>query len=214
MIGKLAQREGAALGDLGGRADRVGKSGEAALHLLGRLQIAVGEALAAEAELVDRDMLANRGDHVLQHAFVGAVVEDVAGGEAAQAVTAGERIERMEALRLARAAAMGEREMGAGPENVGHLRERHVGRPVRLVGNKRRDQAVRPIGDILPVEEALSLLAFPAVDAALADREQAGEPRPAGAVLGPDQKRGAVHQIEPAAGDEPDAGLAARRATP
>ena len=59
-----------------------GKAREAPLHLLRALEIAVGEALAAEAEFVDRDMLADRGDHVLEHALVGAVVEDVAGGEA------------------------------------------------------------------------------------------------------------------------------------
>ena len=131
--------------------------------------MAVGEALAAEAEFVDGDMLADRGDDVVEHALVGPVVEDVAGGEAPEAVAAGERIERMEPLRLARAAAMGEREMAAVAENVGHLGERDVRHPVRLVGNERGDQALGPGGDILPMEEALPLLAFPAVGAALAE---------------------------------------------
>ena len=152
------------------------------------LEEAVGEALAAEAELVDRDMLADRGDDVLEHALVGAVVEDVAGGEGAHAITAGERIQRMEPFRLARAAAVGEGEMGAGPENVGHLGKRGLGDPVGLVRHQSRDQAVRLGGDILPMEEALALLALPAVGPAVADGEQAGEPRPGGAVLGPDQK--------------------------
>ena len=53
------------------------------------------------------------------------------------------------------------------------------------------------------MEEALAFLPLLAIDAALAGGEQSGEPRPGGAVLGPDQERGAVHQIEPAAGDQP-----------
>ena len=183
---------------------------EAALHLLGRLEIAVGEALAAEAQFVDRAMFADRGDDVVQHALVGAVVEHVAGGKAPEAVAAGERVERVQALRLAGPAAVGEGEMAARPENIGHLGKRDVGHPVRLVGHERGDQAVAPGGDVLPMEEALPLLALLAVDAAFAGGEQAGEPRPGGAILRPDQKRASVHQIEPAAGDEADAALPLR----
>ena len=47
---------------------------------------------------------------------------------------------------------------------------------------------------------------FLRLGAALAEGEQAGEARPAGAILGPDQQGRPVHQVEPAAGDEPDAG--------
>ena len=52
----------------------------------------------------------------------------------------------------------------------------------------------------------MPLLAFLRIDPALADGEQAGEARPAGAVLRPDQEGGAVHQVEPAAGDEANPG--------
>ena len=101
----------------------------------------------------------------------------------------GERVERVEALRLARAAAVGEREMAAFPKDIGHLGEGDVGHPVRFVGDQRRDQALGPGSDILPMEEALALLALLAVGAALAEAEQPGQPRPGRAVLGPDQKR-------------------------
>ena len=80
-----------------------GKVPEPPLHLLRAFEIAVGKALAAKAELVDRDMLADRGDDVVKHALVRAVVEDIAGGEAAEPVAAGERVERVQALQLARA---------------------------------------------------------------------------------------------------------------
>ena len=159
-------------------------------------------------------MLADRGDDVVEHALVGAVVEDVAGGEGAHAMIAGERIERMEPVRLAGTAAVGEGEMGAAAENVRQLGERGLGDRVGFVGHQGGNQPVRFGGDILPMEEALALLAFLAVDALLALGEQAGEPRPGGAVLGPDQKPGPVHQIEPAAGDEAHAGRVARRAAP
>ena len=116
------------------------------------------------------------------------------------------RVEPVQAKRVAGAAAKAEREMGAVPENLGRLGPKRPRPRVRLVGDECRDQAVRTSVDILPVEEALTLLAFLPVGAVLAHGEQAGEPRPAGTILRPDQEGGAVHQIEPAAGDETDAG--------
>ena len=166
----------------------------------------VGEALAAKAQFVDGAMLADRGDDVLEHALVGAVVEHVAGGERPHPVAPRERVERMEPRRLARPAAMGEREMSAVAEDLGGLGERGFGVGIGLARNQSRDQPVGPGGDVLPMEEALPFFALLAVGAGIAEGEQSRQPRPAGAVLRPDQQGGAIHQIEPAAGDEPDAG--------
>ena len=113
----------------------------------------------------------------------------------------------MQPLRLARPPAMGQREMRALAENIRHLGERDIGDAVRLVGDQGRDQPVAPRRDILPVEEALPLFAFPAVDAALAGAEQPRQPRPSGAVLRPDQQGRAVHQVEPTPCDKPHACL-------
>ena len=116
----------------------------------------------------------------------------------------------MQPLQLAGAAAVGQRQMRAFPEQIRQLGQRDLGHPAGLVGKQGRDQPVIPRLHILPVKEALALLALLPVDAPLAGAEQAGEPRPAGAVLGPDQKGAAVHQVEPAAGDEPHPGLSFR----
>ena len=123
----------------------------------------VGEALAAEAELVDRAFVADRGDDVLQEPLVGGIVEDVAGGEAADAVAPRHCVERMQPGRIARPAAMGEgadararrkgRQAGASASRV---------RRIRLARNERGDQPFGLRFDILPMEEALPFFAFPA----------------------------------------------------
>ena len=128
------KREGAALGDVGAwRGSRRERRRSAAPSPPGSSD--GGRRSARGGSRARRScMLADRGDDVLEHALVGAVVEDVAGGEAAQAVPAGQRVERVEPLRLARAAAMGEREMGARRRKYppsGRARSRRPRRPRR-----------------------------------------------------------------------------------
>ena len=108
---------------------------EAPLHLLRRLEVAVGEALAAEAEIVDRAFVADRGDDVLEHSFVGRIVEHVAGGEGPDAVAFRHGVESVEPGRIARPAAVGEGEMGAVAEHLPHLGERGFGGGVGFVGD-------------------------------------------------------------------------------
>ena len=210
LLAKLAQREGAALGDVGGGADRVGEGFEAALHLLRGLEIAVGEALAAEAELVDGAMFADRGHHVLEHALVGAVVEHVAGGEGAQAMAAGERVQRVQPPRLARAAAVGEREMAARPKMsaiwASAMSATRSASSGTRAATSPSDQAATssqcrkhwPFSPFLR-----SALLLPMVSRRVR-RDQAARSS------GQTSKRAAVHQVEPAAGDEPHAGFPLR----
>src|SRR3546814_7630791 len=87
--------------------------------------------------------------------------------------------------RLPRAAAMRQRQMGAIAEDIRHLGKRGFGDRVGFIRDEGRDQALAPGGDILPMEEALALLAFLAVDAALADGEETHEAGTAGAMLRP-----------------------------
>ena len=104
--------------------------------------------------------------------------------------------------------------MGALAEDVGHLgraRSRSPRRP--RPGPARRPAPRDQAATSSQWRKHWPFLALLAVGAALAEGEQAGEPRPAGAVLGPDQQRGAVHQVEPAAGDQPHAGRRRRRAS-
>ena len=50
-------------------------------HLLGRLDVPLGIGLEPPAGLVDGQVLADAGDHVLQHAPAGLVVEHIVGGD-------------------------------------------------------------------------------------------------------------------------------------
>jgi hypothetical protein len=187
---------------------------EQPLHLLRALEAPVGEALAPEAQFVDRAFLADRGDHVLQHALVGTMVEDVPGGEAAHAEPPRHRVQRVEPRRVARAAAQGVDEGSAVAPNVGGVGQRGGRGRIRRIRDERRHQPLAPGGDILPVEEALPLLALAAVDPPLADGQQPRQPRPGGAVLRPHQQRIAVHQVQPAARDQPHMGRLARQQRP
>ena len=53
LIGQFVEREAAALDDLERARQRLGIAGEQAVHLLRRLEIAIGMAFAAIAQLVD-----------------------------------------------------------------------------------------------------------------------------------------------------------------
>ncbi len=63
--------------------------GEQARHFFGRLQMAIGEALAAKADLVDGAAFADAGQHILQHAPLRRVIEHVAGRDGRHARGAG-----------------------------------------------------------------------------------------------------------------------------
>jgi hypothetical protein len=94
----------------------------------------------------------------------------------------------VEPRRIPGAAADVEDEVGALAENGCGLGKGGVGGLVRLIRDQRGDQPFAPGRDILPMEEALPLLAFLAVDPALADCQQPRQPRPGGAVLRPHQQ--------------------------
>ena len=68
LIGQLVEREAAALGDLDRARQRLRIAAEQPRHFLGRLEVAVGMALAAEAGVVDRAVVPDAGDDILQDA--------------------------------------------------------------------------------------------------------------------------------------------------
>ena len=154
------------------------------------------------------------GDEILQHPPVGRMVEDVAGGEATNAMAPRHFIEPVDAKRIAGTSALAERAISAAGKDVGKRRHRRGGFAVRQIGHQSGDQPLGPGGDVLPVEEALALLAFLARPA-LADGEQAGEAGPSARSSGQTARRPStarlrralrtsVHQVQPAAGDQTD----------
>ena len=81
LVTQFFETEGAARREIDRAGDRravLEVAAEQALHLGRRLDVAVGEALAAITKLVDRAFLPDAGDDILQQAPVGHVIEDVA----------------------------------------------------------------------------------------------------------------------------------------
>ena len=88
LVGEFVHAEGAAVGDLDRPRHRFRIAREQPRHLLRRLQIAVGVPLAAEAGLVDRDVVPDAGDDVLQDAPRRFVKQHVVGDDGRHAETA------------------------------------------------------------------------------------------------------------------------------
>ncbi len=99
---------------------------------------------------------------------------------------------------------MRQADMAAILEGIRHPPHRDGIAVIGETGHQRADHPLGMVRDIFPVQEALALLALLRIGAALAEREQAGEPAPRRPVFGPDQNRRPVDQIEPAAGDQAD----------
>ena len=99
---QLVEREGAALGQLDGAREGLRVAGEQPPHLLGPLQVAVGVAFAPEPHVVDRGVLANAGDHVLQDALVGGGEQHVVRRHAAHPRGHGHVGQGVQAKRVAR----------------------------------------------------------------------------------------------------------------
>ena len=88
LILQLVQAERAAFRQLAAACHRRGVTQIAAeqpLHLCGVLQVPVGEALAQRAELVDRALLPDAGDDILQQPTLRRMVQHVAGGDGGHA---------------------------------------------------------------------------------------------------------------------------------
>jgi hypothetical protein len=102
------------------------------------------------------------------------MVEHITGGERLQAVRAGGLGGLMQAQRLAGAAPVGETDVAAIGEQVrGPLEV--AGRGAVDPGHQGGDKALGMLGDILPMEKALPLLAPLRIGARLAAAEQAGK---------------------------------------
>ena len=205
LVAQVAKVEAAAFGDLQRARDRVRVAGEQAGHFLGRLEVAVGKALALEAGGLDRAALADAGDDILQDAALGMVEQHVAGGDEGGAVAGAHLREAVEAGGVARPAADRAGKVGAAPGVAGEPVELGGEAFVRLVGQQDEEQALAADGEVVPGEGAAGL-----AGAALAGRDEAAEARPSGAVGRVGEQRGAAGEVEAGAGDEAHAGFMRR----
>ncbi len=83
-----------------GLGERLGRSAEQPRHLGGRLQVALGIGFEQPAGLVDRHVLADAGDDVLQRAALGRVIEHVVDGDQRHAGLRGDRLEPGQPARI------------------------------------------------------------------------------------------------------------------
>jgi hypothetical protein len=163
------------------------KSSEAAFHFFRALEVAIGVALAAVSERVDRALLADGGHYILEQAVLGRVIQHVAGRDAAHADGACLGVELVEAHRIARAPAERYRHVAPPAKHLAQLRQIMAKPFARHVGQQYGDKPVGMRGDLAPIEVA-SALPCPG----LANRQQAGEARPRRLVCGVEEQRSAI----------------------
>src|SRR3546814_18045843 len=120
------------------------RSRNAPFHFGGRLQGAIHEGLAAEAERIDGGLLADRGQHILQRAALGRMLEDVAASNAPHPAIARQGVERAQPREVAGPTPERQRQIGLGaedPAEFAKIEDRPlVGRP----GPKTRTPPSRP----------------------------------------------------------------------
>ena len=208
LVAQLVEREAAAGDDLQGAGDRVRVALEQARHLAGILEVAVGMALEAQAGGIDGGLQPDAGDHVLQHAAGGVVVEDVAHRDRRHPGGVGRLLHRPEPQVLVGGEAADQGHVAAVAE--GGLEPLQVGREalVSLVPEQDGKQALAPGRHVLPGEVALALADIPLVPPCLAGPALAEAEQPAQAGVGSagrSGRRGARCRRSGRAGSRPPA---------
>ena len=108
LVRQFVEAEPAAVGDRDATRDGLGPEPEQPRHLFGRLEVAIGVALAPEPDVVDDDAFADAGDDVLQDAATGDVEQHVVGGDGGDAKAGGEVAEVVQAQMVAGPATQGQ----------------------------------------------------------------------------------------------------------
>ena len=201
LIGELVEREAAARGDVNRACQRFGIAAKEPGHFFGRLEIAVGMALAAKAGVIDGAIVPDAGHHILQDAPRRDMEQDIIGDDGRHARARRQVRQFMEPQRVVRAAAKCQRQIGAVPKSLGEPAQAQRANIVRLIGHEDRDQPLAISDDIGPIETALRL-----ATALFAKRKQPAEPcigRPVGRI---DEDGHAIGKIEAAADNQAHAG--------
>src|SRR3546814_11795225 len=96
VVRSLAKIDAARRRDVGGGRYRIREELKAPFHFRRRLQSPVHETLAFEAERIDRSLLADRGQHILQRPPLGGVIEAVAHRHASHTSASAQRVARVQ----------------------------------------------------------------------------------------------------------------------
>jgi hypothetical protein len=208
FVAQLVEAEGAAAGDLQAARQGLGMVAEEVRHLGGRLQMALGVGLQAEARLVDGAARADAGEHVEQHLAPGPVHARVVGGQQRRAALLRQRRQRGQAPGVvAPVEVPGGQVAGAGPgprQPGQRLAEGRVGPGGRGPGD--RQVVRRQDGEDLALGMRQQLgqreLAGTLPGSALAEGQQAAEPGIGGPVGGKAQHLRPIARHQAGADDE------------
>ena len=201
VVGELGELEPAPLQDLERALEGLRVVHEQPRHLAGRLQVPLGVGEQERCRVLDRAMLADAGQDVLQRPAVGVMVVNVIGGERLDPGGTGELGETGEPCHVVASVEMAQDEVEVmGPTPC---------QPAQELGEGLVQQLGRDQGENLPLlmsEQIVEVQDAPALGRPpLAEGEQRAQPRVGGPVGRPAQKRGAAGQVEPAADQEPNA---------
>jgi len=159
LVLQLGHVEAAAIDDLARARQRLGIIGKESVHLLRRLQEAVGMALTVEADVIDCGVIADAGDNVLHLPAAGFMEEHIIGDDGLHFVPCGKVREIMKAQPVIRAPAQTQADIGAITEDLRDLPQLAGIDVVGLVGHEDGDQAVAIGLDVRQIEDALALSA-------------------------------------------------------
>ena len=173
--------------------------GKEPLHFLGRFHIPIGETFAAMAEVIDRDIMSDRRDHILHDLSTGLMEEDVIGYDRRHASGGGQVRKLPEAHLIIRPP----------PQGQGHIRTivKHLAQPAKphgagligAIGYQHRNHALAISSKICPFQMALCL-----ARALLSERQKTTEPCIGWPIHRVNQDRHAIDQIEPTSDDQPN----------
>ena len=187
LVAELVEGKAASFRDRHRRGQRLAVAREQPQHFRRGLQIAVGVAVALEADIVNRGPFADAGDDILQEAPLLVMEEHPVGDDRRDARRPRQLFKLMQPQRVSRPPAKGEGDMGVGPEDRRQLGELPRRGLVGVVGDQDGDQAFGVGGEIGEIQMTRAL-----AGARLAQGEQARQAAVGGSIGGQDDDRDAV----------------------
>ncbi|MCY1171691.1 hypothetical protein D9M73_118120 [compost metagenome] len=188
---KAERASGRQLHRTGDRAHILQIASEKALHLRCCFQMAVGKALTALAQIIDRAFLADTGDDILQKSAVGCMIEDVVGSDRRhpRCGSHGGKIAKPD--RVAWAPADRQCRIAAISKDAAHASKRGLGRGIGAIGYEERDQAIVPFFEVRPVQMTGAFAC-----ASLADAQESAHATIGRLIGGIDEQCRAVSEIQ------------------
>ena len=206
VVAQVIEREGDAREKVGGGGDGLRAGAEQPRHLGGGFQVALGIGGEALAGMADRRALTDAGDDIVERARIGGGIERIVGGEQRHIGVRAQRLRQCQPARIR----PGPRHRHPQPHRAGAGFAQGV-KQGAVATERDQQQVVGMVEQIGQVQHAVALFG-----AAVAQRQQPGQPAPTGARggVGQDVRRGLARGIggkhQPRAHHQPQATRSAR----